>query len=259
MHIKGWIGIGSVAVVVIGLYAVAGYAGLMDQSGPCGLGLPPDAPGFADAKARDAAEMKKNGFLRVCEANLRRYHISFVPLAVAEAALAFKPAELTRTPFNQYESLGGRSESVSETRSRLYRGFRMSDGHTLTLSEHDLSADGTTVWRDPTDEPERINGLPARLNVIQAHSGNAISHLSWVEGRRSYELWVNANVAHQPLREQLFALAASLPTSVKACPNEPPPRSARLGPDGRPAFAPPPAVLSEEEFKSDSETKRTCK
>jgi hypothetical protein len=63
--------------------------------------------------------------------------------------------------------LGGRAESVGDVPSRLYRGFRMPDGHRVTLFEHDMSADGSRSWRDPKDEPERINGVPARLVVME--------------------------------------------------------------------------------------------
>lgn len=50
---------------------------------------------------------------------------------------------------------------------RVCEGFRMPDGNRLILPEHDMSADGTRSWRDPEDEPERINGLPARLMVLE--------------------------------------------------------------------------------------------
>ena len=61
----------------------------------------------------------------------------------------------------------------------------------VTLFEHDMSADGSRSWRDPKDEPERINGMPARLVVMEAASGKAVSLLSWFEGRRGYQLWVD--------------------------------------------------------------------
>jgi hypothetical protein len=97
-----------------------------------------------------------------------------------------------------------------------------------------MSADGTRSSRDPQDEPERINGLPARLVVLQAASGKAVSMLSWVEGRRSLEVWIDANVAGKPLREELFALAASLPKSNPACPNEAPAQALRRDAHGYP-------------------------
>ena len=72
-------------------------------------------------------------------------------------------------------SLGGTAESVSNVKSRLYRGFRTVDGLTVTLFEHDMSADGSQLFRNSMDEPEEVNGLPARLIVMQASSGKAIS------------------------------------------------------------------------------------
>ena len=174
--------------------------------------------------AMHEAETKRNGFERVCPGDLARFDISFKSLASSTRKLAFTPVDLTHTPFARFESLGGRAEYVIDVPSRLYRGFRMPDGHRLTLFEHDMSADGSRSWRDPKDEPERINGLPARLVVMEDNTGAAVSLLSWFEGRRGYQLWIDANIALVPLRDQLFALAASLPRAVPACPNEPPPR-----------------------------------
>ena len=168
------------------------------------------------------AEAIKNGFTHVCRSDVSRYDISFGSLDRALGKLAFTPVDLTHTPFAAFRSIGGSVESITDVPSRLYRGFQLPDGHRVTLSEHDMSADGVHTYRHPDDEPERINGLRARLNVMEVKRGQAVSHLSWVEGRRSYELWMDANVAREPLRAQLFALAASLPKSVPACSNEPP-------------------------------------
>jgi hypothetical protein len=189
------------------------------QAAPaCGLGPPPDSPGFAEARARERAEVARNGYLRVCDANLARYDVSgqLRPLAAATQGLAFRPVALVGTPFAGFTTVGAMPESVGATASRLYRVFRMGDGHLLTLFEHDMSADGSSMQRAPADEPERINGLPARLVVLQGESGKAVSVLSWLEGRRYYELWLDANVALTHARPQLLALAASLPKSVPA-------------------------------------------
>ena len=199
------------------------------------------------AAAREK-QILSDGFERVCDGDLDRFDIAFGSLERATRKLAFKPVDLTRTPFSTFEALGGLSESVVNVPSRLYRGFRMPDGHRITLLEQDMSADGTRLWRDPRDEPERINGLPARLTVKEDSSGTSVSHLSWTEGRRSYELWIDANVVTMPMREQLFALAASLPRSVPACPNEKPPKPGRRGPDGFAADEPMPASLSQGEM-----------
>ena len=201
--------------------------------------------------ATHAAETRRNGFERVCEGDLARFDISFRSIAAATRNLAFTPVDLTHTPFARFESLGGRAESVNDIRSRLYRGFRMPDGHRLTLFEHDMSADGSSAWRDPKDEPERINGMPARLVVLEDASGTAVSLLSWFEGRRDYQLWVDANIMRVPLRDRLFALAASLPRSVPACPNEPPPE---------PVEEPMPKVLTQAQVDAMlDQRKRPCR
>jgi hypothetical protein len=196
-------------------------------------------------RSHRVAGVQKDGALRVCAIELDRYDIAFQSLARATRRLAFTPVDLAHTPFAQFESLGGRAESVSDVPSRLYRGFRMPDGHRVTLFEHDMSADGTRSWRAARDEPERINGMPARLVVLEDPAGNAVSMLSWLEGRRAYELWIDANVVRVPLRDRLFALAASLPRAVPACPNEPPRPPLRMGADGFPVEEPMPEVLTQ--------------
>jgi hypothetical protein len=253
-----WIWVGIVASAVTGYTLLSGASSLPGES--CGLGLPPGAPGFAEAEERERAELRKDGFRLVCASNLDRYDISYKPLDRELKSLAFLPVKLDGTKFSQFKSLGGMAESVSATKSRLYRGFQMPDGRIVTLFEHDMSADGSNISRDPANEPERINGMPARLNVMQAGSGKAISHLSWKEGRRYYELWVDANVAGSPQRQQLFDLAASLPRSIPACPNEIPPKPVVIGPDGFPVFEPLPATLTVEEMNALSQEKdRPCK
>lgn len=204
--------------------------------------------------------MQKDGVERVCAIDLDRYDIGFQSLARATRKLAFPPVDLTHTPFAQFESLGGRAEYVNDIPSRLYRGFRMPDGHQVTLFEHDMSADGSRSWRDPKDEPERINGLPARLVIMETSSGKAVSVLSWFEGRRGYQLWVDANVVRVPLRDRLFALAVSLPRAVPACPNEPPRPPLRFDADGNPVEEPMPQVLTQAQMDAMLErSKRPCK
>jgi len=210
--------------------------------------------------ATHAADTLRNGFERVCEGDLDRFDIAFQSLAKATRKLAFPPVDLTHTPFAQFESLGGRAESVNDVPSRLYRGFRMPDGHQVTLFEHDMSADGSRSWRDPKDEPERINGLPARLVILETSSGKAVSVLSWFEGRRGYQLWVDANVVRVPLRDRLFALAAALPRAVPACPNEPPRPPLRFDADGNPVDEPMPQVLTQAQMDAIvGGSKRPCK
>jgi hypothetical protein len=205
--------------------------------------------------ATHEADTRRNGFERVCPGDLARFDISFKSLASSTRKLAFPPVDLTHTPFARFESLGGRAEFEGDVPSRLYRGFRMPDGHRVTLFEHDMSADGSRSWRDPKDEPERINGLPARLVVMEDNTGAAVSLLSWFEGRRGYQLWIDANVARVPLRGQLFALAASLPHAVPACPNEPPLKPLRFDAEGNPVDEPMPERID----ATFDRSKRPCK
>jgi hypothetical protein len=211
----------------------------------CGLGPPPGSPQFAERQARDVQEIAHKGYLTVCAANLERFDVtsSLKPLKRAAEGLAFTPLDLSHTPFAQFSGLGGMQESVGDKKSRLYRAFRDTAGRTVTLFEHEMSADGSTSYRDPKDEPERINGLPARLSIFQTGSGKkAVSVLSWQEGRRYLELWVDANVALEPKRAALFALAQSLPKSVPARPNAPQRPPPKLGPDGLPIIDFPPML-----------------
>ena len=226
----------------------------------CALGLPPGHPGFAQAQAKEAAELRQNGFLHVCAASLERYQIAMTSIARASEKLAFAPVDLRATPFSRFKALGASAEAVNAVYSRLYRSFRLPDGHTLTLFEHDMSADGSSMRRDPALETERVNGLPARLVALQAGPDQAVSSLSWREGRRSYDLWVDANVARTPLRAQLLALAASLPRSVPACPKEVPPAAFALGPDGFPkADAMPPVLTGAQAAELLHPSARPCK
>lgn len=259
MHIKRLLLLGlSIVGLCLVTHSVLVSANPGATNERCGLGAPPGTPGFAEEQARDAEEVRRYGFLRVCEANLKRYDMSFSPIAAAAQDLAFHPVDLSKTPFAKLKSLGSTAEAVNRTKSRLYRGFRMPDGHKLTLFEHDMSADGVRMWRDPKDETEKVGNLPAHLSVFQAGSGNAVSVLSWMQGRRYYELWLDANVALTSRRQQLFALAASLPTSVPACPNEPAPEPFHIGADGMPVFAPAPDFLTDEQVKEslEKETRR---
>ncbi|SFC22878.1 hypothetical protein [Massilia yuzhufengensis] len=241
------------------LYSALTHAAPAAASIECGLGPPPNDPGFATANARKAAEVKQRGYNLVCAANLDRYTVRMKDKAAEMKGLAFPPVDLSRTPFARLTALGALAETVGDVPSRLYRGFRMPGGQVLTLFEHDMSADGTSAWRDPADEPERINKLPARLVVLQAPSGQAVSVLSWFENRRGYELWIDANVAGSPLRGELFALAASLPPSVKGCPNEPPPKVVRRGADGFPEDEPAPKFITQAQVDAMRSAKRPCK
>lgn len=198
-------------------------AGVLFAAGPtpsvtpaCGLGPPPGSPEFAAYHRTLAEEEQRNGYRRVCDADLTRWKLvdRFDPLSKVLQGLPFQPVALGATPFARMQSLGGMTETMGGPTSRLYRGFRQADGRTVILMEQDTSADGVRMYRSPDDQPERINGLPARLMVFQAPSGDAVSVLSWMEGMRWYELWIDANVVVQGTRAQLFGLARSLPKSV---------------------------------------------
>lgn len=257
MHVKRWLVVGT-AVLPVVVVAQLGAGNPPVSGESCGLGPPPGTQGFVEAEARRAAEIRENGFLRVCDANLERYQIPFRPLPAAANRLAFQPVDLSRTPFARFEPVGGLSEDIDGIKSRFYRGFRMPGGQTVTLFEHDMSADGVRMWHDPKEWTERVNGQEAHLAVFQSGSGKAFSVLSWGEGRRYYNLWVNANVVRVPLREQLFALAASIPASVPACPNEVKPAPLHIGPDGLPVFEPWPEVLPSQEGEALKKP-RPCK
>lgn len=208
----------------------------------CVLGPPPGSPAFAEHRARQATEIERNGFLLVCDAVIERYDVAS-RLKAAMPRLAFQPVALAGTPFAHYQDVGKLEEQVGGIASRLYRGFRTPEGHMLTLFEHDMSADGSQATRVPQDEPERIRGLPARLTSFETRSGKAVSVLSWVEGRRYYELWIDANAARKRLQPHLIALAATLPKSVPAQAREKLPEPIIIGPDGVPRVPRPPANL----------------
>lgn len=247
-------GVGA-AIIAVTLYATFSHGQTATgRAQSCG-------PGFADARASLAFEAKNRGYQQVCEADLERFRIAFGPLDASVAGVAFPPVALSGTPFSRFTALGALSEPDNSARSRLYRGFRLPDGHAVTLFEHDMSADGSNMARDPQDAPERINGLPARLDVLQAPSGKAISQLSWVERRRAYALWIDANVAGTPLRQQLFALAASLPPSVPACPQEIPPKPVRMGANGVPVQEAAPMTLSVAQAQAmrEAAARRPCR
>lgn len=217
----------------------------------CGLGPPPNAYNFVAWNARRQQQMRERGYELVCDADLARYDIPWKMRPLGGTRLAFEPVDLARTPFAMLEDDGNQVETIGDKRSRLYRRFGLSDGHIVVLSEHDMSADHSHSWRDPKDEPERVGTLPARLIVLQTPSGKAVSSLTWIEGRRDYELWVDANAGlDSAMRARMFALAASLPPSKPTCPNEAPYKVEPLGSDGFPQDKPTPQVLTEADIEA---------
>jgi hypothetical protein len=274
MGSKTWMAVAALPLVAAGL-GVASHAGgmvlnrilgqVLSQAGAqaqvraqpglrCGLGPPPDAPDFAAYDARREQEMRERGYELVCDANLARYDIPWKIRTLSAARLEFEPVDLARTPFADLEAKGNQVETVSGKRSRLYRRFGLPDGRVAVLSEHDLSVDHLHTWRAPKDEPERVGQLPARLVVLQTPSGRAVSDLSWTEGRRGYELWVDANAGvDRALRTRMFALAASLPPSRPACPHEAPYNPGPLGPNGLPQGEPLPKSMTEAQMQALTE------
>lgn len=248
IYLNRWLWIGMLAAAATCYAPLSSASPATDES--CRGFLPPGAPGFAEAQERLRDEARKNGYVRVCDVNLGPFNRVFQAMAKSFDEVAFAPVELAGTPFEEFESVGGMAEKLNGVKSILHRGFESSDGRKLILFEHDMSADGTSAYRNPEDEPERVNGIPARLYVRQGTSGAAVSNLSWTEGRRSFALSIDANVAGSPLREKLFALASSLPKSIPACPNEIPPKKHVLGPDGTLQIEPMPAVLTEAEMNA---------
>jgi hypothetical protein len=259
MGTRTWLAFAALPVVAAGLGVLSHTSALIlgraldnvlaqAQAQPgvrCGLGPPPNAPDFAAWNARREQETRERGYELVCDANLSRYDIPWKMRTLGKTRLEFEPVDLARTPFAALEARGNQVETITGKRSRLYRRFGLPDGRVVVLSEHDLSADHIHTWRDPKDEPERIGTLPARLVVLQTPSGKAVSSLTWLEGRRDYELWVDANAGvDRALRERMFTLAASLPPSKPACPNEAPYTPVPLGPDGFPQDGPAPKVLT---------------
>ncbi|WP_296948643.1 hypothetical protein [uncultured Massilia sp.] len=292
-------------LTLIGIAAIAAGYAFLSNAGPavdlprlkvaaegatpaCGLGPAPDAPDAPDApraRARTAQDAGRTGYLRVCPADLDRFDVSagLRPLPLVLASLDFTPVSLADTPMATLTSLGGMAGTGGNAWTRLYRSFRLPDGRTLTLFEHDLSADdgqraagqstaqGTAYGTaystaystahgathgathsalqgarqgpgpDAADEPERVNGRPAHLVVLQDDGGKAVSMLRWREGYRAYELWVDADVVRDGSRERLLAFAAALPASVPARPARPEGADAGLAgthaPDGLPALA----------------------
>jgi hypothetical protein len=221
-------------LTLIGVAAIAAGYTFLSSAGPAD-----DLPRLRTALAADAAAAQctpaatpdlpaaahaaRAGYRRVCHADLARFDVSagLKPLPLALAGLDFTPADLADTPLATFTSLGGMAEVVDALRSRLYRSFRMPDGRMLTLFEHDLSSADMDGAHPPHDARERINGMPARLDVLQGDAGRAVSVLSWRDGRRDYRLWVDANVTLDNSRARLLALAATLPRAAQPMPPVP--------------------------------------
>jgi hypothetical protein len=96
----------------------------------------------------------------------------------------------------------------------LNRTFRTPSTKLINLREWDMSVSGGAVYPlDPAERQEDVNGAPAQLTILQSPSGIAVSILTWIEGRREYQLMMDANVK-APGSPNLLGLARSLPKSV---------------------------------------------
>lgn len=213
-------------------------ADLSRHASKCGLGPPPNSPEFENYNAKQQLEMKTRGYVLVCDGDLQRFDlrskVSLLEKVIPK--LAFKPVDLTATPFSKLALLGGLTDRPVSGKgaSALYRAFKTESDQTVYLMEWDMSVGGGDVFWKPEDEPERINGVPARLDVLQTTSGKTISLFTWVEGRRFYELWIDANVRQGSGPHPFFKLAASIPKSEPARIDEPIRQPFIVGPDGLP-------------------------
>ena len=177
----------------------------------CRLSL---AQNSIDASGRPrtrASVMQDPGFISVCEKNLEPFELSSHPISRwLSKTPDFAPISILATPFAEYAAAGTWSESTNGIPSRLYRGFRTLDGLQVILMEHELSADGSRVTFPREADDEKVHGAVAKLTVMQAASGKAVSLLSWEEGSRLYTISVNININQTERKQWLLALATSL-------------------------------------------------
>jgi hypothetical protein len=190
----------------------------------CGLGPPPGSAAFEDHERLQDQQRRALGYVLVCEGDLRRFDYASraEPLEKATRRLAFTPVPLESTPFQGFRALGGRPDHFGQSGpSALHRTFRTPQGNFVDLFEWDMSVAGGQVMVRADLQTDHVNGAPAQLIVVQAPSARAVSILSWTEGRRRYELSIDANVRTSNVSPTLMQLASSLPKSVPARMNEP--------------------------------------
>ena len=208
-----------IATLVLAVAALASApTGGQEREVHCGLGPPPGASNYVEHERKQAKQRAELGYLLTCADNLRRYDY----LARANRLegvlprLAFKPVSLDATPFSQLQAAGGSADYFVDGRAAgMHRTFRSSAGRIIDLLEWDMSVSGGSVTSQQSLQTERVNDSPAQLTVVQTTSGKAVSILSWVEGRRYYELSIDTNVKVFGLSDFL-QLACSIPRSVPA-------------------------------------------
>lgn len=248
-----------VACISAALFITHLQANSDEPTEDCDRGPRPGTSDFFQKIRESDEELRRNGFLRACERNLARYALDFRRINLSPASLDFTPVDIRNTPFADLTSQGSMIEDVNQVRSRLYRGFHSPEAGNVTLLEWDMSADGSSIGPPVGGQDEHIHGFPARLTVLEAPSRKAVSLLFWTEGRRYNELWVDSNVHRTAKKDWLLALAASLPPSVPACPNEIVPEPFQLDATGTPLLAPTPATMTEEEWNKRFPSPRPCK
>ena len=184
----------------------------------CGLGPPPGAPNYAEHERKQAKQRTELGYLLVCEDNLRRYDYLARAKRLEDVLprLAFKPVSLDATPLSQLKAAGGFADYFGDGRAAgIHRTFKAPTGRIIDLLEWDMSVSGGSVMSQQSLQTERVNDSPAQLTVVQTKSGKAVSILSWVEGRRYYELSIDMNVKATGMSD-FIQLARSIPRSVPA-------------------------------------------
>ena len=184
----------------------------------CGLGPPPGTTNYAEHERKQTKQRTELGYLLVCEDNLRRYDYLARAKRLEEVLprLAFKPVSLDATPFSQMKAAGGFADYFSDGRAAgIHRTFKAPAGRIIDLLEWDMSVSGGSVKSQQSLQTERVNDSPAQLTVVQTESGKAMSILSWVEGRRYYELSIDMNVSATGI-SNFIQLARSIPRSVPA-------------------------------------------
>lgn len=201
----------------------------------CGLGAPPGSAAFEQHARLQDQQRRTLGHVLVCDSDLGRFDYASTaePLEQATRRLAFNPVSLESTPFHQFHTLGGRPDHFGDgAPAALHRTFRTQQGYVVDLFEWDMSVSGGHLISRADLQTERVNGAPAQLTVVQTPSGNAVSILSWVEGRRSYQLSIDTNVKTSRVSPPLMQLASAIPVSVPARVIE-----------TEPSWPPPPALL----------------
>lgn len=202
----------------------------------------PGQPGFAEWQRERDRQRAQTGYDRVCVRGLDWFdaHVGRArPMDVVMGRLAFEPVALESTPFRNFRLLGGVADRPVARlgASALRRVFRSPAGRVIQLEEWDMSLGGS-VYRRPDLLTQRVNGAPAQLTILRTDAGRAVSRLSWIEGRRLFDLSIDEDVGSPDRKSAFLSLAESIPRSLPAGTRTPPDRSEPVLP-GEPSFNPP--------------------